>query len=164
MSDSLRHHGLQHARLPCPSWIPRAYSNSCPSSRGCYPTISSSVIPFFSCFQSFPASGSFPKSQFFAPCGQSIGALASASVLPMNIQGWFPLWLTGLISLQFKGLSRVFSNTTVVKHWFFDVKTSLWSNSHIYGVTELDTTEETQQQHQTAYLKAKTLLCQQRSI
>ena len=119
MSDSLWPHELQHARLPCPSPTPRAYSNSSPLSRWRHPTILSSVIPFSSCFQSFPASGSFPVSYFFASGGQSIGASAWASVLPMNIQGWFPLGLTGLISLQSKGVSRVFSNTTVQKHQFF---------------------------------------------
>ena len=98
---------------------PRAYSNSCPSSRWCHPTISSSVIPFFSCLQSFPASGSFPMSQFFTSSGQSIGVSASASVLPMSIQDWFPLGWTGWISLQSKRLLRVFSNTTVQKHQFF---------------------------------------------
>ena len=109
-------HGLQHARLPCPSPTPRAYSNLCPLSQWCHPTISSSVVPFSSCLQSFPASGSCQMSQFFASDGQGIGVSASASVLPMNIQGWFPLGLTGWISLQSKGLSRVFSNTTVQKH------------------------------------------------
>jgi len=113
MSDSLWPHGRQHARPPCPSPTPRACSNSCPSSQGCHPTISSSVVPFSSCLQSFPESGSFPMSQFFASGGQSVGASTSASVLPMNIQGWFPLGLTGLILLQSKGLSRVFSNTLV---------------------------------------------------
>ena len=112
---TLRLHGLQHARFPCPSPTPRACSNSCPSSQWCHPTISSSVVPFSSCPKSFPASGSFPTSQLFASGGQSIGASASASVLPMNIQGWFSSRLTGLISLQFKGLSRVFSNTTHLK-------------------------------------------------
>ena len=124
-------HGLQHARLPCPSPTPRACSNSCPSSWWCYSTILTSVVPFASCLQSFPASGSFPMSQFFASSGQSIGTSASASVLPMKIQDWFPLGLTGLISLQSKGLSRVFSNTTVQKHQFFCAQPSLWSNSHI---------------------------------
>ena len=113
MSNSLRPHGLQHARPPCPSPTPRVYSDSCPLSRWCHPTISSSVIPFPSRLQSFPASGSFPVSQFFASGGQSCGVSASASVLPMNIQGWFPLGWTGWISLQSKELSRVFSNTTV---------------------------------------------------
>ena len=107
------------------------YSNSCPSSRWCHPAISSSVIPFSSCLQSFPASGSFPMSQLFTSGGQSIGASASASVLPMNIHDWFPLGLTDLISLQSKGFSRVFCNTTVQKHQFFGTQLSLWSNSHI---------------------------------
>ena len=110
----------------------RACSNSCPSSQWCHPTISSSFVLFSSCFQSFPASGSFPMSQFFASGGQSIGVSASASVLPMNIQDWFPLGLTGLISLQSKGLSRVFSNTTVQKHQFFGAQLSSQSNSHIH--------------------------------
>ena len=113
MSDYLWPHGLQHARLPCPSPSPRACSNSCPLSQWFPPTISSSVMPFSSCLQSFPLSGSFLMSWFFALGSQSIGASASASVLLMNIQGWFPLGLTGLISLQSKGLSRVFFNTTV---------------------------------------------------
>ena len=121
MSNSLQPHGLQHTRLPCPSPTPRAYSNSCPSRRWYHPTISSSVIPF-SCLQSFPASVSFPLSWFFVSNGQSIGVSASASVLPMNIQDWFPLGWTGWISLQSKGLSRVFSNTTVEKHPFFDTQ------------------------------------------
>ena len=111
MSDSLRPHGLQNARLPCQSPTPRVYSNSCPSSQWCHPTISSSVIPFSSCFQSLPASGSFLMSRLFASSAQSIGVSASASVLPMNIQNWFPLGLTDWISLQSRGLSRVFSNT-----------------------------------------------------
>ena len=118
VSNSLWPHGLQHARLPCPSPIPRAYSNSCPSSRWCHPTISSSVIPFSSHLQSFPASGSFLISHLFKSGGQSVGASALASVLPKNIQNWLPLGLTGWISLQPKGLSRVFSNTTVQKHQF----------------------------------------------
>ena len=116
MSDSLRPHELQHSRLLCLSPTPRACSNSCPSSWWCHPTISSSVIPFSSCLQSFPESGSFPMSQFFASGGQSIGVSDSSSVLPMNIQDWFPLGVTGLITLQSKGLSMVFSNTTVQKH------------------------------------------------
>ena len=115
-------HGLQHARLPCPSPIPGAYSNSCPLSRWCHPTISSSVIPF-SCLQSFPASGSFPMNQFFASGGQIIGVSASASVLPMNIQDWSPLGWTGWISLLSKELSRVF-NTTVQKHQFLGTQLS----------------------------------------
>ena len=113
MSTSLQPHGLQHARLPCSSSTPQAYSDSRPFSQWCHPTISSSVIPFSSCLQSFPVSGAFPVSQLFASGGQSIGVSASASVLPMNIQDWFPLGWTGLISLQSKGLSRVFSNTTI---------------------------------------------------
>ena len=111
---------------------PRACSNSCPLSRWCHPTISCSVVPFFSSLQSFPASGSFPMSQLFAWGSQRTGVSASASVLPMNIQDWFPLGLTGLISLQFKGLSRVLSNTTVRKHQVFGAQLSLWSNSYIH--------------------------------
>ena len=129
-SDSLQPHELQHASPPCPSPTSRAYPNSCSLSRWCHPTTSSSVVPFSPCLQSFPASGSFPMSQFFASGGQSIGA--SASVLPMNNQDWFPLGLTGLISLLSRGLSRVFSNTTVQKHHFFSTQLSLWSNSHIH--------------------------------
>ena len=118
VSDSLQPHGLQHARLPCPSPFPRACSNSCPLSRWCHPTISSSVVPF-SCLLSFLASGSFPMSWLFTSGGQSIEASDLASVLPVNIQDWFPLGLTGLISFQSRGLSRVFCNTTVQKHQFF---------------------------------------------
>ena len=129
--NSLRPHGLQHARLPCPLISPRVCSNSCPLSQWCHPIISSSVT-HFSCHQSFPASGSFPVSQLFTSGGQSIGTLVLASVLPMNIQDWFLLELTGLISLLSKGLSRVFSNTTVWKHQFFSTQPSLWSNSHVY--------------------------------
>ena len=125
MSDSLPSHGLQHTRPPCPSLTPGVYSNSCPSSRWCHPTISSSIVPFSSCLQSFPASGSFPVNQFFVSGGQSVGASDSASVLPMNIQDWFPLGWTGWISLQSKGLSRVTSNTTVQKHQFFGTQLSL---------------------------------------
>ena len=132
MSDSLRPHESQHARLPCPSPTPRVYTNSCPSSQWCHPAISSSVVPFCSCPQSLPASGSFPMSQLFAWGGQSIGVSASASVLPMNIQNWFSLEWTGWISLQSKGLSRVFSNTTVQRHHFFGPQLSFWSNSHIH--------------------------------
>ena len=124
VSDSLWPHGLQHARLPCPSPTPRAYSNSCPSTQGYHTTISSSVIPFSVHLQPFPASVSFPMSQFFASGGWSIGVSALASVLAMNIQDWFPLGLTGLTSLQSKGLSRVFSNTTVQKHQFFSAQLS----------------------------------------
>ena len=125
LSDSLWPHVLQHARPSCPSPTPWVYSNSCPLSQWCYPTISSSVDPFSSCLQSFSASGSFPMSQFFLSCGQSIGASASASVLPTNSQDWFPLGLTGWISLQSKGLSRIFSNTTGQKHQFFSAQLSL---------------------------------------
>ena len=128
-------HGPHHARLPCPSLSPGVWRNSCPLSQWCHPTISSSVIPFSSCLQSFPASGSFLMDRFFASGGQSIGASASASVFPMNIQSWFPLGLTGWISLQSKGLSRVFSSTTFRKHWFFRTQPSLWSNSQKYGKT-----------------------------
>ena len=119
VSDSLRLHEPQHAKPPCPSPTPGVHRNPCPLSQWCHPTISSSVIPFSSCLQSFPASGSFPMSQLFASGGQSIGVLASTSVLPVNSQDWSPLGWTGWISLQFKGLSRVFSNTTVQKHQFF---------------------------------------------
>ena len=130
----LQLHELQHARLPCPSPSPRACSNSCPLSQWYHPTVSSSVIPFSSYNQSFPASGSFPMSQLFPSGDQSIEASFLASVLPVNIQGWFPLGLTGLISLLSKGLSRVFSNTTCQKHQFFGAQPSLWPNSHITGV------------------------------
>ena len=132
MSDSLQPHGLQHASLPCPSPIPGVYSNSCPLSRWCHPTISSYVTPFSSCLQSFSASRCFQMSQFFTSTGQSIGVSASTSALPMNTQDWSPLEWTGWISLQSKGLSRVFSNTTVQKHQFFGAQLSLWSNSHIH--------------------------------
>ena len=135
VSDSLRPYGLQRARPPCPSPTPGACSNSCSLSRWCHPTISSSVVPFSSCLQSFPASGSFPMSWLFASGGESIGASASVSNLPMNIQGWFPLGLTGLISLQSKGLSRVSSSTTIQKYQFFGVQLFLWSNSHPYMTT-----------------------------
>ena len=132
VSHSLQPHGLQHTRPPCPSPTPGVYSNSCPSSRWYYPTISFSVIPFSSCFQSFPASGSFQLSQLFASGSQSIGVSASTSVLPMNIQDWFSLGWTDWISLQSKGLSRVFSNSTVQKHQFFSTQLSSQSNSHIH--------------------------------
>ena len=125
VSDSWRPHGLQHARPPCPSPTPWPYSNSSSLSQWCHPTISSSVVPFSLHLQSFTASGSFQMSQFFASGGQSIGVSASASVLPMNIQDWFSLGLTGLISLQSKGLSRVFSKTTVQKHQFLGAQLSL---------------------------------------
>ena len=130
-SDSLRPHGLQHARLPCPSPTAGACSNSHPLGQWCHPTISSSVISF-SCFQPFPASRSFPMSQFFTSDDQSIGVSALASVHSMNIQDWFPLGWTGWISLLSRGLSKVFSNTTVQKHQFFGAQLSLWSNSHIH--------------------------------
>ena len=131
MSHSLQPHGLQHARLPCPSLSPGVCSHSCPLSPWCCLIISSSVAPFFFCLQSFPATWSFPVSQLFASGGQSIGTSASVSVLPMNIQGWSPSWLTGLISLQPEGLSRGFSSTTIWKHQFFGTQPSLWSKSHI---------------------------------
>ena len=131
-SNSLQPRGLQHARLPCQSPTPGACSNSYPSSRWCHPTISSSVVPFSSCLQSFPASGSFSLSQFFTSSGQSIGISTLASALPMNIQDWFLLELNSWISLQSKGLSRVFSNTAVQKHQFFSTQLSLWSNSQIH--------------------------------
>ena len=131
VSDSLQPHRLQHAKHPCPSPTPGACSNSCPSSQWFHPTISSSVTPFSSCLRSFPAPRSFPMSWLFLSGGQSTGASASASVLPMNIQDWFPLGWTGLFSLLSKGLSRVFSNTTVQKHQFFSAQPSLWSSFHI---------------------------------
>ena len=135
MSHSLQPRGLQHTRLPCPLPTPRAYSNSCPSCQWCHAAILSSVIPFFSCLQSFPASGSFPVSQFFASGGQSIGVSASASVLPMNIQDWFPLGLTGWISLQSKGLKSLLqhhsSKASILPHSaFFIVQIS-----HAYMTT-----------------------------
>ena len=125
VSDSLRPHGLQHTRPPCPSPTPGVYSNSHPWSQWCHPTISSSVVPFSSHLQSFPESGSFQMSQLFTSGGQSIGVSASASVLPMNIQDWFPLGGTGWISLQSKEFSRVSSNSTVQKHQFFGAQFSL---------------------------------------
>ena len=130
MSNSLQPRGLQHSRIPCLSPSSGACSNSCPLGRWWHPAISSS-IPFSSHLQSFPASGFFQMSQFFASGGQSIGASASASVLPMNIQNRFPLGWTGWISLQSKGLSRVFSNIAFQKHQFFGAQPSLWSNSHL---------------------------------
>ena len=132
VSNSLRPHGLQHARPPCPSPTPGVHPNPCPLSQWCQPTISSSVVPFYSCPQSLPASGSFQMSQLFASGGQSIGVLASTLVLPMNTQDWSPLGWIGWISLQSKGLSRVFSNTTVQKHQFFGPQPSSQSNSHIH--------------------------------
>ena len=132
ISDSLRHHGLQNARPPCPSTTPGVYSNSCPLSQWCHPTISSSVVLFSSHLQTFPASVSFQMSQLFTSDGQSIGVPASTSVLPMNIQDWFPLGWTGWISLQSKGLSIVFSSTTIQKHQFFGAQLSSQSNSDIH--------------------------------
>ena len=132
VSNSLRPHESQHARLPCPSPIPGACSNSCPLSRWCHPTISSSFVPFSSQLQSFPASGSFQMSQLFPSGDQITGVPASASVLPMNIQDWLPLGWTGWISLQSKGLSSVFSKTTVQKHKFFGTQLSSQSNSHTH--------------------------------
>ena len=132
VSDSLRPHESQHTRTPCPSPTPRVYSNLCPSSRWCHPAISSSVVPFSSCPQSLQASGSFPTIQLFAWGGQSTGVSASASVLPMNTQDWSPLGWTGWISLWSKGLSRVFSNTTVKRHQVFGAQLSSQSNSHIH--------------------------------
>ena len=132
VSDSLRPHELQHTRPPSPSPTPKVHSNSCPSSQWCHPAISSSVVPFSSCPQSLPTSESFPVSQLFTWDGQSTGASALASVLPKNTQDWFPLEWTGSISLQAKGLSRVFSNTTVQKHQFFSAQPSSQSNSLIH--------------------------------
>ena len=132
VSNSLWPHGLQRIRSPCPSPTLRIYSNSCSLSQWCHPTISSSVVPFFTCLQSFLASGAFPMSQFFTSGGQSIGVSASASVFPMNIQDSFLLGWIHWISLQSKGLSRVFSNTTILKHQFFSAQISLESNSHIH--------------------------------
>ena len=137
MSDSLWHYGLQHARLPCPSLFLGVCSNSYPLNSWCHPTISSSFAPFSSCPQSFPAWGSFPRSWLFPSGGQNSGVSASATVLPMNIQGWFPLGLTGLISLLSRGLSRVCSSTTVWKHQFFGVQPALWSSSHIHAYKPL---------------------------
>ena len=132
LSDSLQPHESQHARPPCPSPTPGVHSDSCPSSRWCYPANSSSVAPSFSCPQTLPASESFPMSQLFAWDGQSIGVSALASVLPKNTQDWSPLEWSGWISLQSKGLSRVFSNTTVQKHQFFGAQLSSQSNFHIH--------------------------------
>ena len=132
MSNSLQRNGLQLTRLPCPSPSPGACSNSCPWSQWCHPTISSSVIPFSSCLQSFPASGSLLMSQLFTSGSHSLGASDSAPILLMSIQDWFSLGLTGLISLLSKGLSGVFSNTAVQKHQFFRAQLSLWSSSHIH--------------------------------
>ena len=125
-------HGLQHNRLLCPSPSPRLCSNSCPLSQWCHPTISSSVTPFSSFPHSYPDSGSFQMSQLFVSGGQNLGGSATQSVLPMIIRSWFHSGLNSLISLQSKGLSRVFSNTTVQKHQFFGPQPSLWYNSHIH--------------------------------
>ena len=138
MSNSFWTHGLQHARPPRPSPTPTACSNSCPLSQWCHPTISSSVIPFSLHLQSFPASGFFPMSQLFTSGGQSIGVSTSASVLPMNSQGWFPLGLPGLISLQSRGLSRVFFSTTIWKHLFFSSQSSLWSSCYMTATRLLE--------------------------
>ena len=135
VSNSLWLHELQHTRLPCPSLSPRICSNLCLLNGWCHPTILSSAAPFSSGPQSFPASESFPMSWLLASDGQNIGASASAAVLPMNVQGWFPLGLIGLISILSKEISRVFSSTTIRKHQFFSAQTSLWSNSHIYRST-----------------------------
>ena len=132
VSDSLWPHESQHTRPPCPSQTPRVYSNPCPLSQWCHPAISSSVVPFSSCPQALPASGFFPMSQLFAWGCQSIGVSASSSVLPMNTQDWSPSGWTGWIALQSKGLSRVFSNTTLQKHQFFSAQLSSQSNSHIH--------------------------------
>ena len=132
VSDSLRPHELQHARPPCSSPTPRVHPNPCPSSRWCHLAISSSVVPFSSCPQSFPGSGFFQMSQLFTSGGQSIGVSASTSILPTNTQDWSPLGWTGWISSQSKGLSRVFSNTTVQKCQFLGAQLSLSSNSHIH--------------------------------
>ena len=130
--NSLQPHESQHARPPCPSPTPGVYPNSCPLSRWCHPTTSCSVIPFSSCLQSFPTSGSFQMSQLFTSGGQNIGVLASTLVLPMNTQDRFPLGWTDSISLQSEGLSRVFSNATVQKHQFFGAQLSSQSNSNIH--------------------------------
>ena len=152
-SNSLWPHRLQDARLPCPSPTPGACSNSCPLSQWCHPTISSSVVPFSSCLQSFPASGSLPVNQLFISGGQSTGASALISVLPVNIQGWFPLGLTGLISLLSKGLLSVFSSTTVWKHRFFGPQALL------YGPT-LRSIQTTGKNHSFDYAD----LCQQSDV
>ena len=132
MPNSLWPHGLQHARLPSPSLSPGVCSNSCPWSQWCHPTISSSSVRFSFCLQSFPTLGSFQMSWIFASGGQSIGASASTSVLPVDIRDWFPLGWTSWISLQTKGLSRIFSNPTVQRHHFFGTQPSFWSSSHIH--------------------------------
>ena len=143
VSHSLWPHVLQHTRVPCPSPIPEAHSNSCPSNWWCHPIISSSVIPFTSYLQSFPTSGSFQMSLCFTSGGQSIGVSASVPVFPKNIQDWFSLGWTGWISLQSKGLSRVFSSSIVQKHQFFGAQLSLRSNSHPYITTGKTLTRRT---------------------
>ena len=157
MSNSLRPQGLQHTRFPCPSPTSGACSNSCPSSRWCHPAVSSSVVPFSSCLQSFPASGSFQMSQFFTSSGQSVGASASASVLPMNIQDWFSLGLTGWISFLSKELSRILSSTAIQRHQFFGTHPYLWSNTHN---RTLLLGNKQQQQHSFDY----TELCRQSDV
>ena len=152
MSNSLQPHEPQHARPPCPL-TPRVYLNSCPLSQWCHPTISSSVVPFSSCPQSFPASESFPISQLFLSGGQSTGVLVSTSVLPMNTQEWSPLGWTGWICLQSKGLSRVFSNTTVQKHQFLSAQLSSDQLSHPYMTTG-----------KTIALTRRTFLCWQSNV
>ena len=132
VSDSLQPHELQHARPPCPSSTPRVHSNPYSLCWWCHPTIISLAVLFSSCFQSFPASGSFPMSRFFASGGQNTGVSASTSIIPMNTQDWSPSGWTGWVSLQSKGFSRVFSNTTVQKHQFFGAQLSSQSNSHIH--------------------------------
>ena len=131
MSYSLWPNGLQHDRLLCLTLSPGVFPNSCQLNQWCYPTISSSATPLSLCLQSFPASGSLPMRRLFASGGQSTGASASASALPINIPGWFPLGSTGLVSLLSKGLSRILSSTTIQKHQFFGAQPSSWSNSHI---------------------------------
>ena len=153
VSDSLWPHESQHARLPCPSPTPGVYSNSCPSSWWCHPAISSSVVHFSSCPQSLPVSGSFPMSQFFISGGQSIGASATASVHPMNIQGWFPLGWTGWISLQSKGLLSIFSSITVQKHPFFSTQPYYGPNPYMTTGKTIDLTK------QTFISKVMSLLC-----
>ena len=143
VSDSLQPHELQHARPPCQFLASGVHPNPCPSSRSWHQTISSSVVPFSSCPQSFPASWSFQMSQLFASDGQSIGVSASTSVLPVNTQDWSPLGWTGWISLQSKGLSRVFSNTTIQKHQFFSTQLYLESNSHIHTWPSIALTRQT---------------------
>ena len=155
MSDSLWPRGLQHARPPCPSPTPGVYTNSCPLNRWCHPTISSSVIPFSSCPQSFPASGSFPMSQLFASGGQSIGVSASTSVLPVNTQDWFPLGWTGWISLQSKRLSRVFSRTQ-----FKSINSPVLSLVYGPALTCIHDYWEKKKQHSFDYMD----FCQQRDV